>query len=58
LAAADLVDECCLTIAPMMLGARAQPLLPVTIDDPVRWALVAARVAGNHLFTRYRRDRR
>ena len=55
LVAADLLDECCLTIAPMLLGSGAQPMLPVAIDNPGRWDLVAARVDGHHLFTRYRR---
>ena len=58
LAAADLLDECCLTIAPLMLGSRATRMLPVAIDDPVRWELAAARVGGDHLFTRYRRAAR
>jgi riboflavin biosynthesis pyrimidine reductase len=55
LVAADLLDECCLTIAPMLLGSGAQPMLPVAIDNPRRWQLVTARVDGHHLFTRYRR---
>jgi 5-amino-6-(5-phosphoribosylamino)uracil reductase len=55
LVAADLLDECCLTIAPMLLGSGAQPMLPAVIDDPAPWQLVAARVDGQHLFTRYRR---
>jgi riboflavin biosynthesis pyrimidine reductase len=55
LVAADLLDECCLTIAPMLLGSGARPMLPVAIDNPGRWDLVAARVDGHHLFTRYRR---
>jgi riboflavin biosynthesis pyrimidine reductase len=55
LVAADLLDECCLTIAPMLLGSGAQPMLPVVIDNPGRWQLVTARVDGHHLFTRYRR---
>lgn len=55
LVAADLLDECCLTIAPMLLGSRATRLLPVPLDDAVHWELAAARLAGDHLFTRYRR---
>jgi riboflavin biosynthesis pyrimidine reductase len=57
LVAADLLDECCLTIAPLLLGSGAQPMLPVAIDNPARWQLVTARVDGHHLFTRYRRAR-
>lgn len=56
LAAADLVDECCLTIAPILLGSRASRLLPVELAGPVRWELEAARLDGDHLFTRYRRS--
>jgi riboflavin biosynthesis pyrimidine reductase len=55
LAAEDLLDECCLTLSPLMLGTGATRLLPVEIDDPVRWRLAGARVDGSHLFTRYLR---
>jgi 5-amino-6-(5-phosphoribosylamino)uracil reductase len=55
LAVADLVDECCLTIAPMLLGSRAAKLLPIPLSDAVHWELAAARLNGSHLFTRYRR---
>ena len=55
LAAADLIDECCLTIAPMLLGAGASPMLPGPLPHPIRWELAAARLNGDHLFTRYRR---
>lgn len=58
LAAAALLDECCLTIAPMMLGSAANPLLPVELPDALDWELVGARIDGHHLFTRYRRSRR
>ena len=52
---ADLVDECCLTIAPLLLGTGGTPLLPMRVDDAVRWELAAVRVGDNHLFTRYHR---
>ncbi len=55
LAIANLVDECCLTIAPMLLGTRSTRLLPIPVSDAVRWELAAARLDGSHLFTRYRR---
>ena len=34
LLADDLLDECCLTIAPLLLGAGATPLVPVRLRDP------------------------
>ncbi len=52
---ADLLDECCLTLAPMLLGSRAARMLPAVLADPARWRLLAARQDGHHLFTRYRR---
>jgi 5-amino-6-(5-phosphoribosylamino)uracil reductase len=55
LAAGDLLDEYCLTIAPLMLGSRAAPVLPVELQDPLGWQLVTATVSGSHLFTRYRK---
>jgi len=55
LVAADLVDECCLTISPMLIGSRATRLLPIPLADAAQWELAAARLDGNHLFTRYRR---
>jgi riboflavin biosynthesis pyrimidine reductase len=54
LAEAGLLDECCLTIAPLMLGSTATPLLPVKLADSLRWELADARIDGDHLFTRYR----
>jgi riboflavin biosynthesis pyrimidine reductase len=55
LIADDLLDECCLTIAPLLLGERSTALVPVDLRDPVRWTLASAMVGGSHLFTRYRR---
>lgn len=55
LAAAGLLDECCLTISPLMLGSTATALLPVALDNPLGWHLLTARVGGDHLFTRYQR---
>ncbi|MET0964849.1 MAG: pyrimidine reductase family protein [Nakamurella sp.] len=55
LAAAGLLDECCLTIAPLMLGSAATPLLPIELPEMLRWELAGTRIDGNHLFTRYRR---
>lgn len=57
LASADLLDECCLTISPMLLGTGAAPMLPVNLAEPVRWSLHSARIDGDHLFTRYLRVR-
>lgn len=66
LAAGDHVDELCLTIAPTLLGTGSTtPLLDGTDllagrsddDDPVRWRLVTLLADGDHLFTRYRRER-
>jgi len=51
----DLVDECAVTIAPLLLGAGSTALLPVDLHDPVRWDLAMAMVGGSHLFTHYRR---
>ncbi len=58
LAAGGLLDEYCLTIAPLMLGSRAAPVLPVELRDPLSWQLVTAAVSGDHLFTRYRKTQR
>jgi 5-amino-6-(5-phosphoribosylamino)uracil reductase len=55
IAAAGLLDECCLTIAPLMLGSAATPLLPIELTQSLRWELAEARIGGHHLFTRYRR---
>ncbi len=52
---ADLLDECCLTLSPLLLGSRAARMLPAALADPARWQLAAARHSGDHLFTRYRR---
>jgi riboflavin biosynthesis pyrimidine reductase len=54
LAAAGLLDECCLTISPLMLGSTAAPLLPIELPESLRWELTQARINGDHLFTRYR----
>ncbi len=55
LAADDLLDELCLTISPMLLGAGSAPMLPAMLTEPMRWSLLGVRVAGDHLFARYRR---
>ena len=55
LIADNLLDECCLTIAPLLLGERSTALVPVDLRDPVRWTLSGAMIGGSHLFTRYRR---
>jgi riboflavin biosynthesis pyrimidine reductase len=52
---ADLVDECCLTLAPLLLGSRSARMLPAALADPARWELVTARRDGGHLFLRYSR---
>lgn len=55
LVADDLLDECCLTIAPLLLGAAATRLLPADLAEPAAWAPVSVRLGGAHLFARYRR---
>ena len=60
LAAADLVDELSLTISPTLLGTgTATPLLGGTdLHGSVRrWQLLTLLADGDHLFTRYRRQR-
>lgn len=69
LAAGDLLDELSLTISPTLLGAGSSiPLLGgidlagQRSDDqpdgrPARWRLVTLLAAGDHLFTRYQRQR-
>lgn len=52
---ADLLDECCLTIAPMLLGSAATRLLPTELGAPSRWTPVSLGIDGAHLFARYRR---
>ena len=58
LAAGGLLDEYCLTIAPLMLGSGAAPVLPMELSDPLAWHLLTATVSGSHLFTRYRKTAR
>ncbi len=55
LIAAGLVDELCLTIAPLLLGAAATRLLPTDLADPVGWDPLHLRAGGRHLFARYAR---
>jgi riboflavin biosynthesis pyrimidine reductase len=55
LIANGLLDECCLTIAPLFIGSGATRLLPTDLADPATWALTGLRIAGAHLFARYRR---
>jgi len=55
LAGQGLLDELCLTISPLLLGAGSAPMLPAPLGDPVRWSLHGVHVVGDHLFTRYRR---
>lgn len=69
LAAADLLDELSLTIAPALLGiGTTTPLLGGTDllggtglggadQEQPRWRLVTLLADGDHLFTRYRRER-
>lgn len=58
LIAQDLLDECCLTIAPVVLGSGATRLLPTDLADPVAWTPAAVRIGGAHLFARYTREAR
>lgn len=55
LVADDLLDECCLTIAPLLLGAGATRLLPTELAEPAAWTPIGLRLGGAHLFARYRR---
>lgn len=57
LVADDLLDECCLTIAPMLLGSAATRLLPAELAEPAYWTPVSLGLDGAHLFARYRRTR-
>lgn len=55
LVADDLLDECCLTIAPVLLGSAATRLLPTDLAEPAGWVPASVRIGGAHLFARYRR---
>lgn len=55
---ADLLDECCLTLAPVLLGSGATRLLPIELGGPASWAPASVRIAGAHLFIRYHRTGR
>ena len=46
LVAHDLLDECCLTIAPLFLGSGATRLLPTDLADPVGWTPSACASPG------------
>jgi riboflavin biosynthesis pyrimidine reductase len=56
LIARDLLDECCLTIAPVLLGSAATRLLPIDLAAPVAWTPALLRIGGAHLFARYLRE--
>lgn len=59
LVAAELVDELCLTTAPMMLGAGAGALLGDTaLARAAGWRLETLHVDGDQLFSHYRRTTR
>ncbi len=58
LVADGLLDECCLTIAPLLLGSAATRLLPTDLTRPVDWIPVSLRIGGHHLFARYRQAHR
>ncbi len=56
LIAADLLDELCMTTAPMTLGAGPATLLGVVqLPRPVSWRLETLHLEGGHLFSRYAR---
>lgn len=58
LAAADVVDELCLTVSPLLVGGDSPRILANGPDhEPRRFALTRATSAGGLLFTRYLRDR-
>lgn len=59
LLAADLVDEFCLTLAPVVVsGSGLRAAVGAPIDPPKGFALTHVVVGDDHtLFTRYRRDR-
>ncbi len=53
---AELLDELCLTTAPLTLGAGPAGLLgDVRLADPIRWALHTLHIGDGQVFTRYRR---
>jgi riboflavin-specific deaminase-like protein len=54
---ADLVDELCLTIAPIVVGDAGPSLISGTIHPPARWIPEPPRLADGMLFMRYRADR-
>ncbi len=56
LIAAGLLDELCLTTAPLILGAGpATMLADVRLPGPAGWNLVSLHLDGDQLFSRYRR---
>lgn len=56
LAAADLVDELCLTLAPMVVaGTAARILNGIALDQPLRLELAHVLESEGYLFLRYRR---
>jgi riboflavin biosynthesis pyrimidine reductase len=57
LAAADLVDDYCVTLSPMLVGGHAPGLLPGAPSVDQRLALEAIAEADDLLFVRYRRVR-
>lgn len=56
LVAAGLLDELCLTVSPVLLGASSVRLLAGDLPAPSRWTLVGVDTADQQLFARYRRD--
>jgi riboflavin biosynthesis pyrimidine reductase len=57
LAAADLIDELCLTVSPLLIGGGAARILNGT-SAPLELALGHVLEEEGHLFMRYVRDRR
>ena len=59
LAAADVIDELCLTVSPLLVGGPSGRMLTNGPDhEPRRFAIDRATVAGGLLFTRYLRSSR
>ena len=57
LVAADLLDELCLTTAPLLVGGSGPSLSGPDELDPAAWTLRGLARSQDHVFTRYQRRR-
>jgi riboflavin biosynthesis pyrimidine reductase len=58
LAASDLIDDLLLTVSPVLTGGDGTRLLEGSLVESLKFALVAAHQADQHLFLHYRRGTR